>query len=83
MNIVPAVYQRLAKNDYDSLGLSSLGQQDGVTVLSIRRLAADEEPAGARMTFTAQIDDSIASAESTGTPIAPSPGRRAVSPALE
>jgi hypothetical protein len=40
---------------YDSLGLSSLGQQDGVTVLSIRRLAAAEEPAGARMNFTAQI----------------------------
>jgi hypothetical protein len=31
------------------------GQQDDITVLSIRRLAAAEEPAEARMNFTAQI----------------------------
>jgi serine phosphatase RsbU (regulator of sigma subunit) len=31
------------------------GQQDDITVVSIRRLAAAEEPAEARMNFTAQI----------------------------
>jgi hypothetical protein len=31
------------------------GQQDDITVLSVRRLAAAEEPAEARMNFTAQI----------------------------
>jgi hypothetical protein len=33
----------------------AFGQDDDITVLSIRRLAAAEEPAEARMNLTAQI----------------------------
>lgn len=33
----------------------AFGQEDDITVLSIRRLAAAEEPAEARMNLTAQI----------------------------